>query len=139
MTAPNPLYSDKKINRRAALLAVLLFMLLAASAACLLYSRYKAPKALKAHIYLRGELLTSIDLRTVTEAYTFRVEIPGGGSNTIGVKPGSIAVLDADCPDRLCVLAGYTDTTLLPIVCLPHGLIIRLEADQYASPDVISY
>lgn len=139
MTASNPSFSEKMINRRAAFLALLLFLLLALSAGCLLYSRYKAPKALRAHIYLQGELLTSIDLRTVTEAYTFTVEIPEGGSNTIGVKPGCIAVLDADCPDKLCVLTGYTDSALLPIVCLPHGLIIRLETDQDTAPDIISY
>lgn len=139
MTVPNPLFPLQRTNQRAALLLALLFLLLAASAGFLLYSRYKAPKALTAHIYLQGELLTSIDLRNVTEAYTFTVEIPGGGSNTIGIKPGAIAVLDADCPDRLCVLTGYTDSTLLPIVCLPHGLIIRLEAEHDTAPDIISY
>lgn len=139
MHASNPSFFQNRTNRRAALLTLLLCLLLAASAGCLLYGRYKAPKALYAHIYLQGELLTSIDLRAVTEAYTFTVEIPNGGSNIIGVKPGAIAVLDADCPDRLCVLTGYTDSSLLPIVCLPHGLIIRLEADSGIAPDAISY
>ncbi|MCH5269273.1 MAG: NusG domain II-containing protein [Lachnospiraceae bacterium] len=139
MPTSNPSFFQNRTNRRAAFLMLLLSLLLAASAGCLLYGRYKAPKALYAHIYLQGELLTSIDLRTVTETYTFTVEIPEGGSNTIGVKPGAITVLDADCPDRLCVLTGYTDSTLLPIICLPHGLIIRLETAHDTTPDAISY
>lgn len=139
MAVSNTPFFKNKINCRAAGLILFLFLLLATSAGWLLYSRYKAPKTLCAHIYLRGELLTSIDLHTVTGAYTFTVEIPEGGSNIIGVKPGAIAVLDADCPDRLCVRSGYTDSALLPIICLPHGLIIRLEADASAAPDAISY
>ena len=139
MTASNPLSPENKIKRRAAFLTVLLFLLLAASAGCLLYSKLMAPKALRAHIYLQGELLTTVDLSTVTDSYTFTVETPTGGSNVIGVRSGAIAVVDADCPDRLCVLTGYTDSTLLPIICLPHGLIIRLESDTDAAPDIISY
>ena len=139
MPASRPLPSVNKINRRAALLIVLLFFLLAASAGFLLYNRYRVPKSLQAHIYLRGELLTTIDLSAVDEPYTFTVETPDGGSNTIGIKPGSIAVVDADCPDKLCMLTGYTDSALLPIICLPHGLIIRLEAESGTVPDIISY
>lgn len=139
MTASNPSSSEKNINRRAAFLVLLLFLLLAASAGCLLYGKFTALKPRLAHVYLQGELYTTIDLSTVTEPYTFTIETPTGGSNTIGVKSGYIAVLDADCPDQLCVLTGYTDSALLPIVCLPHGLIIRLETVQDAAPDIISY
>lgn len=139
MTASKPLPSANTINRRAALLTVFLFLLLAASAGFLLYHKYRVPKALLAHIYLQGELLTTIDLSAVTEPYTLTVETPDGGSNTVGVKPGAIAVIDADCPDKLCTLTGYTDSALLPIICLPHGLIIRLEAESGSAPDIISY
>lgn len=139
MTASNPLFPENKINRRAALLAVLLFLLLAASIVCLLYGKFTASKSRLAHIYLQGKLYTTIDLSTVTAPYTFTIETPDGGSNTISVKSGAIAVVDADCPDRLCVLTGYTDSSLLPIICLPHGLIIRLETDSETSPDIISY
>lgn len=139
MAASKPLPSAKKINRRAALLTVLLFFLLAASAGFLLYNKSRVPKSLQAHIYLQGELLTTIDLSVVDVPYTYTIETPDGGSNTIGIKPGSIAVIDADCPDRLCMLTGYTDSALLPIICLPHGLIIRLEAEYGTAPDIISY
>lgn len=139
MPTSNPSFFQNRTNRRAAFLMLLLSLLLAASAGCLLYGRYKAPKALYANVYLQGELLTSIDLRAVTETYTFTVEIPEGGYNLIDVKPGAIAVLDADCPDKLCVLSGYADSALLPVICLPHGLIIRLETDTSATPDAISY
>ena len=139
MTTSNPLSPENKIKRRAALLTVLLFILLAASAGYLLYSKHSMPGPLRAHIYFQGELLTTIDLSTVMKPYTFTVETPAGGSNTIGVNLGSIAVIDADCPDRLCVLTGYTDSSLLPIICLPHGLIIRLETESGSAPDIISY
>lgn len=138
MTADSS-FIHHKTNRRAALLILLLILLLTVSAGRLLYSGSKASKALYANVYLQGELLTSINLHTVTQAYTFTVETPDGGYNLIDVKPGAIAVLDADCPDKLCVLSGYADSALLPVICLPHGLIIRLETDTSATPDAISY
>lgn len=45
------------------------------------------------------------------------------GSNTISVKNGKIAVLEADCPTQICVLRGYQNSGI-PIICLPHRLVI---------------
>lgn len=36
-------------------------------------------------------------------------------------------MLEADCPDQVCVHAGWLTDSAAPIVCLPHRLVIRLE------------
>ena len=79
-----------------------------------------------AKIYSDGELLYTIDLNSVTEAYEFTVKTERG-ENTILVEPGQISVSGADCPDRICVLRGSIPDGLLPIVCLPHRLVIETE------------
>lgn len=125
--------------RRALLLSalVLFFCLLA----CLtIYFRLKEPiDGLTVYIYQDGQLIETIDLHTVTAPYTFTIPALDGGSNTIEVRPDAIGIIDADCPDKLCVSTGFVDSTLLPIVCLPHRLVIQLEASNQAQPDVISY
>lgn len=49
------------------------------------------------------------------------------GTNTITVSDGRISVTDADCPDHVCVLHGPLTVNGLPIICLPHHLVIRFE------------
>ncbi|MDE5802356.1 MAG: NusG domain II-containing protein [Lachnospiraceae bacterium] len=125
--------------RRALLLSalVLAFCLLA----CLtLYFRLKKPaNGLTAYIYQDGQLIETIDLHAVTTSYTFTIPAPDGGSNTVEVHPDTIGIIDADCPDKLCVSTGFVNSTLLPIVCLPHRLVIELKTNDQSQPDVISY
>ena len=71
-----------------------------------------------------GTVIREIDLKTVTEAYTFDVSSERG-TNTILVEPGRIRMLEADCRDRYCVNQGWLSDGAVPIVCLPHRLAIR--------------
>ena len=75
-----------------------------------------------AEIYVNGELYRSVRLDSDTE---FAVE-SSYGSNTIRVKDGRIAVISADCPDKVCVSSGAISGGAVPIICLPHRLEIRI-------------
>ena len=66
------------------------------------------------------------------------VESPYGGSNTILVQPGRICVSEADCPDRICVYQGWLTDDPIPIVCLPHRLVIALKDPTQAGSDTVS-
>ena len=46
-----------------------------------------------------------------------------GGTNTVEVKDGKVAVTHASCPDHVCMAMGWCDGGL-PIACLPNGLIL---------------
>ena len=59
------------------------------------------------------------------ENRTFRVEFPDGGWNDIKIENGEISIIDADCPDKTCVKTGVLRSESIPIVCLPHKLVIR--------------
>lgn len=130
---------QKKTAFRAFFLSFLLLLLFIISLLYIFLNRSSRADSLTARIYQDGILLETIDLLAVTESYSFTVNAPNGGCNTIEVRPGAIGMTDADCPDRLCVSMGYADTSLLPIVCLPHGLVIEVEERSAAAPDVISY
>ena len=79
-----------------------------------------------AQILLDGEVIRQIDLSHVDEPYSFTVMSPGGGTNRIEVEPGRIRVVEANCPDGICVSQGWLSNQSTPIVCLPHRLIIKL-------------
>lgn len=80
-----------------------------------------------------GEVLREIDLSRVTEEYRFTVETEDGGINTILVQPGRICVAEANCPDGICVMQGWLSDSALPIICMPHELVIEIKGAQSAS------
>ena len=86
----------------------------------------------RAEITSGGDLFATVDLAVDQE---FTVSAPGGGSNTITVKDGAIAVTAADCPDHYCMHRGFCNGGT-QIVCLPNRLVItfldRAEVDFVA-------
>ncbi len=91
-------------------------------------------QALYADLYQNGELLQTIRLDTVIGEYTFEIAGDAGATNTVCVRPGSIAIVSASCPDQICVHQGFISTSLLPITCLPNRLVIRVR-EEAAVPD----
>ena len=111
-------------------------LLLALLSCMILYTR-PAPGTV-ANIFLDGTAVRSVDLSQVTEPFEFTLTAAGGqGFNVIRVEPGRIAVIDADCPDRVCVDAGWLSDSASPIVCLPHRLVIRIEKNAAAEGDPV--
>lgn len=92
-----------------------------------------------ADIYQDGELLTSIPLDGVDAPYCFTVTGENGCVNELEVRSGSIGMVSADCPDKLCVHQGFIDRPGLPIVCLPNKLVIQLREADSESIDIIAY
>ena len=112
--------------------AVLAVSLLAAAVV-----RLASPGGRVAEITVDGQVVERIDLDRVTEGYTFMVE-DEWGSNTIQVEPGRIRVLEADCPDQVCVRQGWISDEVTPIVCLPHRLVIQVSGGTDAGVDALS-
>lgn len=116
----------KSTKKRALLLSLLLIILFFASLTAIFFKMSHFSGSLVADIYKDGQLLQTIRLDRVTESYTIKLTAADGGYNTIEVRPNSIGILAADCPDLHCVQQGFIDTDLLPITCLPHRLVIKL-------------
>ena len=83
-------------------------------------------QAQAAEIYSEGQLLKTVSLAMDQE---FTVENTHGGSNTVTVKNGKIAVTSATCPDHYCMHRGFCSGGA-PIICLPNALEIRFLKDS---------
>ena len=108
-------------------LCILITILLAAAALLWILLIRRPSGSRVARIYQDGVLLETIDLDTVNEPLEWTVTAAGGGTNTIRAEHGSICVTHASCPDQVCVRTGKISSSLLPIACLPNGLLIRIE------------
>ena len=121
------------MNRRTGILAGGLLLAVLACAGFLLWQRAHAQAGVTAEIYQNGELVETIRLDQVTEAYTILVEGEDGGENLVEAAPGRIRMKSADCPDQVCVHQGWISDSTVPIVCLPHQVIIEVTGgDSYA-------
>lgn len=109
-------------NAKIILIALLAAVVLSAGFLLLQQKQVSSPVA---RITRDGELIREIPLDEVEESYSFVVE-DEAGSNTILVEPGRIRVSEADCPDQVCVNQGFISDGTVPVVCLPHKLMIEI-------------
>ena len=90
-----------------------------------------------ARIYHDGMLIERLELTLVPEPYSFTVE-SGQGINEIAVEQGRIRISMANCPDESCVRQGWVSSGTVPIVCLPHRLVISFEGGSTTGFDAIT-
>jgi len=115
------------MNKKTKICILITFILLLISLS-LCFAIYSLPSdAAIANIYQNGEIIYSIDLDKVNEPYEITITGDNGETNTVYIKPGEIAIIQASCPDKLCVKAGYIHNNTLPITCLPNHVMIRIE------------
>ena len=120
-------------NKISIVIITILCVLILGSVVAILFPR-EAHAGYIADIYQNGNLIQSIHLYQVEEAYSFELQGENGCTNVIEVYPGSIAIVSADCPDKLCVHQGSVSNSLLPITCLPNRVVIQLRsADENVS------
>ena len=54
------------------------------------------------------------------------------------LKMHSIAIIDSDCPDKICIKSGFISKPGELLVCLPHKLMIEIKSnDNEKNIDVI--
>lgn len=83
-----------------------------------------------AKIYQNGELIQEINLDDLTESVEFKITGKNGCKNTVRAEHGRICMLDADCPDKICVNTGWISNGVIPIVCLPNKLTIEISGGK---------
>ncbi len=77
-----------------------------------------------------GVELDRIDLSEVDEDYSILFDDSDGVYNLVSVTKDEIAVIDASCPDKICINQGYISGSEKPIVCLPNKFTITIESDN---------
>lgn len=82
-------------------------------------------------VWQDGALLERIDLNAVAIPYKKKIEFLGGGYNIIEISRGGVEIIEADCPDQICVHRGRVTKSGLPIVCMPHRLTLEIEGERY--------
>lgn len=98
-------------------------ILLAAGLAFLFFRPQPSESLSRAEISVDGETVMELDL---SEDQVLTVDGAGGGYNRIQVRDGAVSVLEASCPDKVCVHTGTVRYPGETIVCLPNRMIITV-------------
>lgn len=104
---------------------IIALLLIISGGASIFILLYKSDKTV-ANVYVDGKCVYSVDLSKVTESTTKMIGLAQNGYNIITIEPNRICISDADCPDKVCVSTGWISNSTLPIVCLPHKVIVKI-------------
>lgn len=103
---------------------ILIFFGSVAVAAAIILNK---PESAKIEILKDNKLLYILDVEKDTGKY--RIPDENGGYNVVEIYGGEVFISEADCPDQTCVKMGKLDSGL-PIVCLPHKLVVRFAEES---------
>ena len=110
-------------NKKIIILIIIILIILIF---CLIYTirSFRKPVSRRVLIIQNNTIIQEIDLSSI-QNQEIKIRSPEGGYNIIKIQNQEISISEADCPDQTCVKTGILKSENLPIVCLPHKLIIR--------------
>lgn len=53
-----------------------------------------------------------------------------GETNTIEISDGTVRMIDADCPDKICIHTGRISDSGRAIICLPNRVVISITGED---------
>lgn len=108
---------------------VIIILCIVLSAVLLLMATYEKNTTEKtAVITQNNRVLAQIRLDRVSDVST--IEYAGEYPGTIQVENGRIRFSHAECPDQVCVQTGWISRPGQIAVCLPAGVIIKIEGED---------
>ena len=118
-------------------LLIIAVLVLISALSCGIYRGVSAGEEVKAEIYYRSELVRTVELIKGSEE-TFSIpEVPGVVFHRYA--DGTIAFLESDCPDQVCVHAGRIGTPGQFAACLPNSLVLRVvSAGEEGAADTVT-
>ncbi|GIP54258.1 MULTISPECIES: NusG domain II-containing protein [Paenibacillus] len=86
-----------------------------------------------AKITVDGKLFRTVELTGEEQTVEIKTEF---GYNLLKVHDYGIEMIDADCPDKVCLTFGFVERNGGTIVCLPHKLIVEISGSSGEGDDV---
>lgn len=79
-----------------------------------------------AEITVSGKLYKTVPLSENKGEKTIEIKTKEG-TNIIKIKDNKIGIIEADCPDKVCMNPDYIEKPGQSLVCLPHKVMIQIK------------
>ena len=86
-------------------------------------------------VRVNGEEVARLPMNEEAE---FPVEIDGVVTNVVAVGGGAVRVIEANCPDQLCVRKGAARYAGDGIVCLPNRVVVEVAGTDELDLDAVT-
>ena len=111
---------DDKLIKRSDIILIAVVVIIALFA--IAYIMLTKKPGATVEISVDGNLIESFDL---SEDKEYQVATDKG-NNLVIIKDGTVDVIDADCPDKVCVNHVPIESAGETIICLPHKLVVEI-------------
>jgi hypothetical protein len=115
---------------------ILIGVVVLLSLAVILFINLTKKEGSKLVVTIDGNVYDTYDLNKDT---TFTVKVSEDEWNTFEIKDGYVKMLEANCPDKLCVTnfkpIHYNHET---ITCLPHKVVLEVVGGEKNEVDMIA-
>lgn len=118
------------------LLIALLLLSLVPEGVFILSGSDRMLEGTKAVVQVNGSVYKEIPLSEHHGTDTFTIQT-ADGYNTVVVKDQKIGIIEADCPDKICISEGFISKPGATAVCLPHKVLIEVRSTATEEPDII--
>lgn len=116
--------------------SIIIILLAISTAGVLIYKNHMGSSNRIALIKQDGKLIKTINLNTVKNSQELTIKYKENDFNKVKIEKGRICIMDANCPDKICVKKGWISEPGENIVCLPHRLIISIDGKNSKYDDI---
>ncbi|HWQ78019.1 MAG TPA: NusG domain II-containing protein [Anaerovoracaceae bacterium] len=111
---------------------VIIGILVVSAASWGVYSHVADDRGVKAEIYYYNDLVETVDLNGEERSFS----IPQDENVILHLyQDGSIAFVESDCPDKVCIHAGKQRMAGQFAACLPNGIVVKIVSDKERGED----
>ncbi len=111
---------DDKLIKKSDVILIAVVVIIAIIA--LVYIMLTRKPGATVEISVDGDVVASFD---IFEDKEYQVATDKG-KNLVIIKDGKVDVIDADCPDKVCVNHVTIENVGETIICLPHKLVVEI-------------
>ncbi|HAD19883.1 MAG TPA: hypothetical protein DCF42_05740 [Lachnospiraceae bacterium] len=124
--------ANKRMGRRD-LILILILLAICLSVFGVWKIRHRASGA-QAVVTVDGKVYGTYRL---SESRTIPIRIHGTTANVLQISDGYAKMIEADCPDKLCVHQGKIHAKGETIVCLPNKVVVSIRGGEDSSVDAV--
>ena len=123
-----------KTNKKGTQTYILLAAILVMAFGIMIANRVTAGNGAVAEVSVDGAVIKELPLSKDCECTIDGID----GKNYLVIKDGVCFILEANCPDKLCVKQGRIEKIGETIICLPHRVVVTIKGDRSGDIDSIS-